>query len=270
MTREEIILSHIKRDGLGLEIGAGFSPIAPKKQGFRVQVLDYCDKEALIQTWQPRGIGVENIEDVDFIWDGRPYTEIIGARHVYDWIIGSHVLEHTTDLIGFLNDCDALLKEGGVLSLAVPDKRYCFDHFRPITGLSRVIDAARNPPKAHSSGMAAEYFLTIVTKGGGIAWDAREKGEFKFVYSLEQAKEAMRDAAERGIYLDIHEWCFTPTSFRLMMRDLFELGLVQLKELAFHRTDGCEFYVALARNGTLPTEPRLELLKQILAEQSVE
>src|SRR5205085_8186163 len=158
MTREEIILSHIKRDGLGLEIGAGFSPIAPKKQGFRVQVLDYCDKEALIQTWQPRGIGVENIEDVDFIWDGRPYTEIIGARHVYDWIIGSHVLEHTTDLIGFLNDCDALLKEGGVLSLAVPDKRYCFDHFRPITGLSRVIDAARNPPKAHSSGMAAEYF----------------------------------------------------------------------------------------------------------------
>lgn len=39
MTREEVILAHIKRDGLGLEIGAGWSPIAPKKQGFRVQVL---------------------------------------------------------------------------------------------------------------------------------------------------------------------------------------------------------------------------------------
>lgn len=270
MTREEIILSHIRRDGLGLEIGAGFSPIAPKRKGFRVQVLDYCDKQTLIRTWQPRGMKVEHIEDVDFVWDGRPYTEIIGARHVYDWIIGSHVLEHTTDLIGFLNDCDALLKEDGVLSLAVPDKKYSFDHFRPITGLSRVIDAARNPPKVHSAGTAAEYFLTIVTKGGNITWDAKKKGEFKFVYSLEQAKEAMRDAAERGIYLDIHEWCFTPTSFRLMMRDLFELGLIQLKELAFHRTEGCEFYVTLARNGKLPNESRLELLRQILVEQSEE
>jgi methyltransferase family protein len=269
MTREEIILAPIKRDGLGLEIGAGWSPIAPKKKGFRVQVLDYCDKKTLIDTWQPRGISVENIEEVDFVWDGRPYADIIGTRHVYDWIVGSHVLEHTTDLIGFLNDCDSLLKEGGVLSLAVPDKRYSFDYFRPITGLSRVIDAARNPSKIHSAGMAAEYYLTIVTKDGSIAWDAKTKGEFKLVCSLEQTKQAMRDAGERGIYLDIHEWCFTPTSFRLMMRDLFELGFIQLKELAFHRTQGCEFYVALARSGKLPVESRLELLQQILAEQSI-
>ena len=137
MTREEIILAHIKRDGLGLEIGAGCSPIAPKKQGFRVHVLDHCDKEALIEKYRPHGIAVENIEEVDFVWDGRPYGELIGRRHVYDWIIASHVLEHTTDLIGFLNDCDSLLKEGGVLSLAVPDKRYSFDHFR------RTFEAAR-------------------------------------------------------------------------------------------------------------------------------
>jgi hypothetical protein len=48
MTREEIILSHIKRDGLGLEIGPGCASIASKKQGFHVHVLDRCDKEALI------------------------------------------------------------------------------------------------------------------------------------------------------------------------------------------------------------------------------
>ena len=89
MTREEIILSHIKRDGLGLEIGAGCAPLAPKKQGFRVHVLDHCDKNALIEKYRPHGIDVENIEEVDFVWDGRPYTELIGRRHVYDWIIGS-------------------------------------------------------------------------------------------------------------------------------------------------------------------------------------
>ena len=111
MTRQEIILAHIKRDGLGLEISAGCSPIAPKKQGFRVHVLDHCDKDALSEKYRPHGIAVENIEEVDFVWDGRPYGELIGRRHLYDWIIASHVLEHTTDLIGFLNDCDSLFKK---------------------------------------------------------------------------------------------------------------------------------------------------------------
>src|SRR5207248_1694767 len=176
---------------------------------------------------------------------------LIGRRHIYDWIIGSHVLEHTTDLIGFLNDCDSLLKKDGVLSLAVPDKRYCFDRFRPLTGIGRVIDAARNPQKIHSAGTAAEYFLTVVSKGDRIAWNAAEKGEFKLVHSLEQAKQAIRDINERGSYLDVHEWCFTPTSFRLMMRDLFELGFIRLRELAFHPFQGSEFYIALSRLGAL-------------------
>ena len=269
MTREEIILFHIKRDGLGLEIGAGCAPLAPKKEGFRVHVLDHCDKKALVEKYRPHGINVDNIEEVDFIWDGRSYTELVGRRHVYDWIIGSHVLEHTTDLIGFLNDCDSLLKKDGVLSLAVPDKRHCFDHFRPLTGIGRVIDAGRNPQRIHSAGTAVEYFLTVVSKGHRIAWDANEKGEFKLVHSLEEAKQAVRDVSERGSYLDLHEWCFTPTSFRLIMRDLFELEFIQLKELAFHPSQGSEFYVALSRSGALPPGTRLELLEQILREQSV-
>ena len=269
MTREEIILKHIKRDGRGLEIGPGCAPVAPKKQGFRVHVLDHCDKQALIEKYRPHGINVDNIEEVDFVWDGRPYVELIGRRHVYDWIIGSHVLEHTTDLMGFLNDCDSLLKKDGVLSLAVPDKRYCFDRFRPLTGIGRVIDAASNPQKIHSAGTAAEYFLTVTSKGGRIAWDNDEKGEFKLVHSLEEAKQAIRGVSERGSYLDVHEWCFTPTSFRLMTRDLFELGFIQLKELAFHPPQGSEFYITLSRQGHLPEGTRLELLEQILRKQSV-
>jgi len=84
MTREEIILSHIKRHGLGLEIGLGRAPIAPKKQGFRVHVLDHCDRKALIKKYRPHGTNVDNIEEVDFVWDGRSYTEFVSRRHVYD------------------------------------------------------------------------------------------------------------------------------------------------------------------------------------------
>jgi len=79
----------------------------------------------------------------------------------------------------------------------------------------------------------------------------------------------MRDVSERGQYLDVHERCFTPTTFRLMMRDLFDLGLIQLKELAFYPILGCEFYIVLSRTGTLPAGTRMELLQRILREQSV-
>jgi len=269
MTREEIILQHIDKDGQGLEIGAGHLPLAPRRKGYRVHVLDHLNKNDLIEKYRPHGVDLSQIEEVDFVWDGRSYPEIIGRTNAYDWIIGSHVVEHTTDLIGFLNDCDSLLKEDGVLSLAVPDKRYCFDRFRPLTGIGRVIDTARNPEKIHSAGTVAEYFLSVVSRGGRIAWDTSEKGEFKFVHSCEEAKQAIRDVSERGYYLDVHEWCFTPTSFRLMMRDLFELGFIQLKELAFHPPQGSEFYIALSRQGRLPEGTRLELFGQILREQSV-
>jgi 2-polyprenyl-3-methyl-5-hydroxy-6-metoxy-1,4-benzoquinol methylase len=268
MTREEIILAHIKKGGDGLEIGPSHAPIAPKKQGYRVHVLDHCDRNALIEKYRDHGVNLENIEEVDFVWDGRPYAELIGHHHIYDWIIASHVLEHTTDLVGFLNDCDALLKPNGVLSLAVPDMRYCFDHFRPITGLARAIDAALERPKLHKPGIAAEYFLTVVTKGGQIGWDAAFQREYQMRHSLAEARQAMADVQERAVYLDLHEWCFTPTSFRLMMRDLFELDFIQLKEFAFHSTVGHEFFVALSRAGTAIEGTRLELLQRILGEQA--
>ncbi len=268
MTREEIILQHIDRKGRGLEIGAGHAPIAPKRQGFRVQILDHCDTPALIDKLRRQSIDVEKVEEVDFVWDGRSYPEIIGARALYDWIIASHVIEHSTDFIGFLNDCDSLLKDFGVLSLAVPDIRRCFDHFRPITGIGRVIDAAQDRQKIHSSGTAAEFYLSMVRKAGQIAWGAGEPGEYEFVYSLAETKKAIRDVSERGEYLDVHEWCFTPTSFRLMLRDLFELGFIVLKELAFQATLGCEFYVTLSRRGSLPKETRLQLMQTILREQA--
>ena len=109
----------------------------------------------------------------------------------------------------------------------------------------------------------------MVSRDGRIAWDARDKGEFELVHSLEQAKQAIRDVSERETYLDVHEWCFTPTSFRLMARDLFELGFIQLKKLAFYSTTGREFYITLARAGELPTGTRLELLRQLDREQSL-
>jgi len=63
--------------------------------------------------------------------------------------------------------------------------------------------------------------------------------------------------------MDLHSWCFTPNSFRLIINDLNLLGLISFKEIDFFPTEGCEFFVTLGKDGKGIETPRLELLKMI-------
>ncbi|MGB3670852.1 MAG: methyltransferase domain-containing protein, partial [Phormidesmis sp.] len=243
MSRENTILKHIDKDGLGVEIGPSHNPIASKKEGYKVHIIDHMSREELTAKYEEHGVNLENIEEVDFVWRGEKYSELTGKSKYYDWIIASHVIEHTPDLISFLNDCDAILKDDGVISLVIPDKRYCFDHYRPITGLSKIIDSHYQKNRIHSPGTVAEYFLNVVSKSGEIAWNSSATGKYSFVHSLEEALQGMKSVVRENAYLDVHAWCFVPHSFRLIVHDLFCLGIIPFKEVSFHPTSGCEFYV---------------------------
>ena len=56
-------------------------------------------------------------------------------------MISSHNFEHSPNPIRFLQGCGKVLKPGGVLSMALPDKRACFDYFRPHTTLGQWLEA---------------------------------------------------------------------------------------------------------------------------------
>src|SRR5262245_28319445 len=118
MNRKEKVLQHINPNGHGIEIGPSYSPIAPKKEGYKVHIIDHMNRDQLVTKYKDYNINIENIEEVDFVWQGESYAELTGRRKYYDWIIASHVIEHTPDLISFLNDCDAILNDQGVISLA--------------------------------------------------------------------------------------------------------------------------------------------------------
>ena len=266
--RKSYVLSTIDREGVGIEIGASHDPIAPKRDGFKVHVIDHASREELRAKYERHGVDLERIEEVDFVWHGESYLELTGRPRHYDWIIASHVIEHTPDLIGFLNDCDSILKDDGVLSLVVPDKRFCFDRFRPITGLARIVDSHVGGHKIHSPGAVAEYILNVANKGGQGSWNAGLPGDYAFFHSARQAGEAMRHVRENSAYVDIHNWCFVPHSFRLLLDDLHTLGYTPLREVEFHPTEGFEFYVTLGRRGGGPRMSRLDLLRQIDREQA--
>jgi hypothetical protein len=264
--RKDIILQHIDKNGCGLEIGPSHNPIAPKKEGYKVQIVDYMNREQLIDKFKDHNVNVEKIKEVDFVWQGQSYAELIGEKNYYDWIIASHVIEHTPDLIGFLLDCSSILKDDGMISLAIPDKRNCFDHYRPITGISKIIDSHIQGNLIHTPGIVAEYFLNIVSIDGVITWDSSYTGPYNFIHSLDDAINGMKLVINSKSYLDVHAWCFVPHSFRLIIHDLFSLGLIPLKEVDFVSTIGFEFYITLSRKGKGIGKSRMEILDIIESE----
>jgi hypothetical protein len=265
MDRKQKALRWVNRTGHGVEIGPCHNPIAPKAEGFDVHIIDHVTREQLIRKYEGNNLDVDKIEEVDFIWKGQSFAELTGKRDFYDWVIASHVIEHTPDLIDFLGNCDSILKEDGVLSLIVPDKRYCFDFYRPITGLARVIDSHVHRTKRTSAGTAAEYVLNFATQGGLAAWEAETpRATMHMNANVADAKMLMELAInDDKVYLDLHAWCFTPSSFRLIIHDLHCLGLIGLKEVEFFPTCGHEFHVTLGRSGKGIDCPRMELHDRI-------
>ena len=266
MTRNTILLERLKKDGNGLEIGPCHRPAAPKKEGFNVEIVDHLSRDGLLSKYKDRQLDLDAVEEVDHIWTGQSYVELTGRKKHYDWIIASHVIEHTPDLIGFLKECDSVLNDEGVVSLAVPDKRYCFDYYRPISSLSRVIDCHLSENRIHSAGTVAEYYLNVVKKSGIGAWDANTEGECNFIHTLEHAVQGMNKVKKHGIYIDVHAWCFVPHSFRLLIKDLCDLGLIPFREVSFTATMGSEFFITLGRQGSGLDITRLEATRQIEAE----
>jgi predicted SAM-dependent methyltransferase len=249
-SRNAKIMSLLKNDGIGLEVGPSHNPIAPKKLGYKTEIVDHLDKAGLIDKYSGHvglGVNIENIEEVDFIWKGEPLSELIGKTQHYDWIIASHVIEHVPDLLTFLQQCENLLKPEGALSLVIPDKRYCFDHLKSSSSTGEVLDAFESKRVCPSPGQVFDHFANACKKNGKIAWDDSTAGDFEFVHSFDQARNLYHVARTTNTYIDTHCWRFTPASFRLVIKDLVMLGFIEFEILSESPTEGSEFYVILTR-----------------------
>ena len=60
--------------------------------------------------------------------------------NAYDFVLSSHMLEHTANPILALSEWKRLLRTGGMLVLLLPDGRRTFDHRRPVTPLAHLVD----------------------------------------------------------------------------------------------------------------------------------
>jgi SAM-dependent methyltransferase len=251
MSRTDKILCRIDKSMKVLEIGPSFSPLVPKADGWNSYAIDHDDDEGLRAKYINANVDLTRIEKVDFLWRGELLTDIMPHQHhgTFDACIASHVIEHLTNPIETLRSLQSVIKPDGVVSLAVPDKRYCFDYFKPLSMTGDLLYADACARRRHTRATAYTHLAYNVTHDGAIGWGQHPVNKFAFAHSLKDAKAIFDRVTEAddSPYEDFHGWYYTPSSFRLIILELNALGVLDWMEDTFFPSSGCEFYITLTR-----------------------
>src|SRR6056297_1805113 len=261
-----LILKYAKTSGKGIEVAPYFNPILTKREGHHLLIMDVFDTETLRDRVRDDPLidsaRAAEIEEVDLVGDASRLGEVIATAKLagsIDYIVSSHNFEHLPNPILFLRGAAEALAPGGVLSMAVPDCRASFDHFRMPTRLSDWLAAyhedRRQPSPETVFDSAANQAAYMrdgkPTPGCNLAFDT--PAGFEPDRNLAQAYAAYVTARDTpGDYQDTHCNVFFPESLELMLRDLRHLGLIELDVIEISRTRGLEFFVHLRK----PTTPQ--------------
>ena len=59
---QNFVKSRIKKNEVGIEIGAGYNPLLPKKEGYTVYTIDHLTQDQLIKKYKNDGkVNINNI-----------------------------------------------------------------------------------------------------------------------------------------------------------------------------------------------------------------
>jgi SAM-dependent methyltransferase len=212
--------------GSGLEIGALFLPLRVPN-GASVRYVDRFGVPELREHYPE--LNDFDLVQPDIIDDGETLDTV--ADGSVDFVIANHFIEHCENPIGALSNHLRVLRVGGALYMAVPDRRYTFDRRRPTTELAHV---------------ARDHL-------DGPVWSRREHFQEWARWVEERPDAEVRERAEklelRGYSIHFHVW--TPSSFvELLAYCRLQLGL-PLELEALERNDH-EFIVILTRAHEAP------------------
>ena len=249
MDRREKILENLDLARLnGVEIGPLSRPLVRKSEGDIIYV-DYADAETLKNKYrEDPNVSVDDIVEVDAIWGVKTLQQAIGEERKVDYVIASHVIEHVPDMIGWLEELDAVLAPRGEIRLAIPDRRFTFDYLRRELSVAELV-AARLLRARVPQPQAVLEFLTYFTDVNPVSmWTGElDPRRLKPNNGILDAI-GLGNVALSGGYVDVHCWVFTPRSFGLALASLVRAGLLKLQCTSFHDTAERqhEFFVALS------------------------
>jgi predicted SAM-dependent methyltransferase len=139
LDRETIASFYIK--GTGIEIGALHVPLKVPRTA-KVSYVDYMKIPDLRKLYpELKSCKFVNVDIVD---NGETLETIKDMSQ--DFVIANHFLEHCENPIGTFGNLVRVLRDGGILYLCLPDKRYTFDKERKVTLFEHLVrDYTKGP-----------------------------------------------------------------------------------------------------------------------------
>jgi len=119
--------------GSGLEIGA-FEHPARLSRHCRVEYADVLTREDALRLFPE--IKPSSLRRPDHILDIDKGGLDVFAPASMDFVIACHVIEHVANPGRFVEELVRLLRPGGLLVIAAPDRDFTFDRLRPLTPLA--------------------------------------------------------------------------------------------------------------------------------------
>jgi predicted SAM-dependent methyltransferase len=238
--------------GQGIEYGPLHQPIVTREMS-QVRYVDYADRTHLVQKYRNHTNVIKaDIVDIDIVTEGERIIRFIEPDSI-DYIVASHVAEHVPDLISWLDDNLAILKPGGRISLAFPDKRFCFDMKRNSSSVSGLVAAWLEKRTRPDFATICEAHFNAVHASAKDAW-AKKTTPQNATYKIERSRiiPLLKHIQHQDIYHDVHCWVFTAQEFHRILRD--ETGIrpyistpysIVSFEPARRRSD--EFFVCLEK-----------------------
>ncbi|MBP7189940.1 MAG: methyltransferase domain-containing protein [Rickettsiaceae bacterium] len=210
-----------------LEIAPYFRPIL---KGDNVKYFDVFDHDNLVKIAQKDPNidkkTIKNIPETDYV---HPTGDMSGIKEKFDIIFSSHNIEHQVNLLKHLNQVANLLKDEGQFFIAVPDKRYCFDHYIPETPLSEVLAIYWTDPATHSLQTVLSMRCETAHNKAVQHWRG-DSGYDKYGADKDCYINAHKEFINAGgSYIDSHKWRFTPESFYRIVEESNKMGLQPLK-----------------------------------------
>lgn len=261
LNRTEQILKYADLSRTGIEVAPYFNPAVRKSDGYKILTMDVFDTTALRERALKDSLipneRVEEIEEVDLVGDASQIGELVaeaGLLGRVNYIVSSHNFEHLPNPILFLQGACNALEPGGVLSMAVPDCRACFDYFRMPTRLVDWLAAFhedRRQPSPETLFETEAQNSSFIVDGKAITGcniSLDDPSAFKPNRRLLQAYESYKlHKTKPGEYHDAHCSVFFPESLELLLTDLRKLNLIDFDVLEISETVGLEFFVHLRK-----------------------
>jgi SAM-dependent methyltransferase len=123
-------------EGSGIEI-APLHSAWPIPTHVQVRYVDRYTREQLIQQYPE--LDARSISETQVIDDARVLEKF--EADSLDFIINSHVFEHCDNPIRTLERWLQVVRPGGCILFAIPNKEHTFDKDRPLTRFEELVDA---------------------------------------------------------------------------------------------------------------------------------